>query len=113
MATDKEAKKLERKASYEREIHNHWHTRREKGKWHFIWRFGVFTWGVTTFCFYWIFLWILIKLTGVSIPMYVATFIQAIFYLSIFMIFGIFYGLYLWNKNEKIYLDKYPYGKRK
>ena len=107
------SKKEQRRREYEKEIYENWQSKRENGKWDFIWRFGVFSWGVTTFAFYWVIMFILGKLTNMGLGFNLQTLIQILFSLVTFVVFGIFYGLFLWKKNENIFTKKYPYGRNK
>lgn len=105
---DQTNKKEKRNQAYEKSIHENWHVQHKKGKWAFVLRFGILTWGVTTFVVYWLLLTVLNWIAKVDQPLIS---IQTGISFLIFMVFGVGYGLFIWRRNERIYLKKFPYGK--
>lgn len=103
-------KKSERQKEYETDIFNNWQVKRDRGKRHFIVRFGIFTWGVSTFAVYWVLILIFGKITG---DMNLVNWGQMLFTLLFFAAFGAIYGALLWKRNEKIFKKKFPYGRKK
>ncbi|MBE0450687.1 MAG: hypothetical protein IBX70_07560 [Clostridia bacterium] len=103
-------KREQRRQDYENQIFENWQIKRDEGKWHFILRFGLLTWGASTFALYWVIMMILGKIGGLG---NLFTWFQAIYSFVFFILFGILYGLVLWNRNEKIFKKKYPYGRIK
>lgn len=101
--------KLTRRERYKQLVYENWQANREMGMKRYIIQFGVFSWGVATFVFYWILMFIFNKLlkleTGFS-------FYQMLFSLLFFVVFGAVYGFILWHRNEKLFNAKYPYGKK-
>lgn len=109
--TAEEKKELKRLAALENEraITEGWADNSNMGKNKYALRFGLLTWGLPTFVLYSVIMLILnlfVK-SGMKYDL-----IQASFALVFFCVFGIFYGRSLWKKNEKIYRNKYPYGKK-
>lgn len=106
----KKQTKEEREQEYAKMIHENWHANREKGKLQFVLRFGVLSWGGFTYVLYWgitMMLNILLN-TGMKISL------VAVLFSSIgFLVAGAVYGIILWNRNEKIFLKRYPYGRVK
>ncbi len=104
------SKREERKKEYEKNVLENWHTRREGGKWAFVFKFGVLTWGGVTFVLYWLLLSLLNWLTKAPTDGLIYQLITSV---AIFIIFGVVYGIVLWTRNEKIYLKKFPYSQPK
>lgn len=100
--------KSKRKRAYEKDILDNWGPQREKGKKNFIVKFGILTWGTSTFLLYWLLLTLINWLTKSNTP-FVLT--QMLISYALFLVFGVAYGLILWQRNEKIYLKKFPYKK--
>lgn len=102
--------KAERDAAYAQMIYDNWQSNRDKGKLNFILKFGVVSWGFFTYVVYWgimLLLNILFKAAApITVPMLVFTGVG-------FVLAGVVYGHVLWNRNEKIFLKRYPYGKSK
>lgn len=98
-------RKEERRKAYEKEIYQNWHNQRVKGKKSFVWRYGVLNWAGTTFALYWIIVMIIGWISKNPQPFVWAQFIVTFL---MFLGFGIGYGHILWNRNEKIYLKRYP-----
>ncbi|GAB6109150.1 hypothetical protein [Fusibacter bizertensis] len=107
--SDQSTKKKDREAENEKLIYDTWPQSREQGKLKFTFKFGALTWGFPTFLIYSAIMIILNFFIKESVKYNIP---QALFSLFFFVIFGMVYGLFLWNKNEKIYLKKYPYGKK-
>jgi hypothetical protein len=107
-----EEKKARRKAielENEKAVLDTWQKNSDLGKKKYALRFGAFTWGIPTFLIYSAIMIVFnffIK-EGVRYDLF-----QAAFALVFFFIFGTVYGMVLWNKNEKLYRKKFPYGKR-
>ena len=107
-----EEKKAKRKAielENEKAIIDNWQKSSDQGKYKYAIRFGAFTWGFPTFLIYSAIMIVFnffIK-DGVKYDLF-----QAFFALFFFFIFGTVYGMVLWNKNEKLYRKKFPYGKK-
>lgn len=99
-----------RQQEYEQNIFENWQSKRESGKKGFILKFGVLTWGLSTFGMYWLLVFIMEKITGNSQAF---NLIQLLYTLFFFAVFGAGYGLFLWNRNEKIFKKKFPYGRSK
>ncbi len=106
---DRKATKKNKEAETEKLIYETWPQSREQGKLKFTFRFGALTWGFPTFLIYSAIMIILNFFIKESVKYNIY---QALFSLFFFVLFGMVYGLFLWNKNEKIYLKKFPYGKK-
>ncbi|HAS73916.1 MAG TPA: hypothetical protein DCS67_07205 [Clostridiales bacterium UBA8960] len=106
---EKKQIKIERQKANEQLVYNSWQQSREIGKMKFALRFGAYTWGLPTFLVYSVIMMMLnfIIKTSVKYDLF-----QAIFSLFFFVLFGTFYGLFIWNRNEKIFVKKYPYGRK-
>lgn len=100
--------KSKRNIAYEKDVIENWGNQREKGKKSFIVKFGILTWGLSTFLLYWLLLTFINWITKSNTPFALG---QMILSMIIFLVFGIVYGHILWVRNEKIYLKKYPYKK--
>ncbi|MDH8676546.1 hypothetical protein QE109_00235 [Fusibacter bizertensis] len=107
--TDRDAKKKARDAENDKLVYDTWPQTREQGKLKFTFRFGALTWGFPTFLIYSAIMIILNFFIKESVKYNI---MQAAFSLFFFILFGMIYGLFLWKKNEKVFLKKYPYGKK-
>jgi uncharacterized membrane protein YidH (DUF202 family) len=99
-----------RQQEYEQNIFDNWHTKRDAGKKNFIIKFGVLSWGLSTFGVYWILVFFMEKFTGNDQLLNLG---QLLYTLIFFAAFGAVYGWMLWNRNEKIFKKKFPYGRTK
>ncbi len=106
---DKLEQKRKRQKETERQIFDTWQGSSELGRMKYAMKFGFYTWGIPTFTIYSLIMLVLNALvkTTVRYDLY-----QAGFALFFFVIFGIGYGMVIWNRNEKIFRSKFPYGKK-
>lgn len=104
------SKKTDRKKEYEKDIHQNWHNQRKNGKKSFVIRFGILTWAGTSFMLYWVIVLLLGWITNNKQPYMMLQFFVTFI---LFILLGTLYGHLLWNRNEKIYLKKYPDKKKK
>jgi len=109
-AEGKKTEKLSKKEQQRKDVLDNWQSNHDMGKRKYILRFGALSWGIGTFTIYWILIFILGKINP-SMMAYGS--VEIIGSLVFFIIFGFIYGNILWNRNEKIFLEKYPYGKKK
>lgn len=106
----KKLTKAERQAEYNQMIYDNWQFNREGGRLNFVLKFGVVSWGLFTFVIYWAIMLLLNGLFKMGAPITV----QLLLITGVGFVFaGIIYGNVLWNRNEKIFLKKYPYGRSK
>lgn len=104
----KKQTKAERDAEYAQMVYDSWQTSRDRGKFQFILKFGIVSWGVFTFVIYWAIMLILNSLFKMGAPVT----LQLLVLTALgFMVAGVVYGHVLWNRNEKIFLKRYPYGR--
>lgn len=106
---DRATKQKMRAAENEKLIYDTWPQSRENGKLKFVLRFGAITWGLPTFLIYSAIMIVLNFFVKESVKY---DFVQAVIAILFFIIFGTIYGHFIWNKNEKIYRKKFPYGKK-
>jgi|GEM_PF-1013577 len=106
---DKAAKRKQRARDNEKLVLDGWQKNSEAGKMKFALKFGAFTWGLPTFVIYSVIMVLLNTVLDDTVKYNVS---QALFSLFFFIVFGTFYGMSLWKKNEKIYRNKFPYGKK-
>lgn len=101
-------KKIRFSERNKQDVLDNWKANREMGKKKYIIKFGVVTWGISTFVIYWILMFVLNAVTKSQGNF---TIYQVIISLIFFAIFGAIYGNILWKRNEKIYKEKHPYAK--
>ncbi len=106
---DKAARRKQRVLDDEKLVLDGWQKNSEQGKLKFSLKFGAFTWGFPTFVIYSVIMVVLNLVLKDSIRY---NLFQAVFSLFFFIVFGTIYGMMLWNKNEKLYRNKFPYGKK-
>lgn len=106
---DKANARKQRALENEKLVLDGWQKNSDQGKMKFALKFGAFTWGLPTFAIYSIIMIVLNMIIEDSVKYNIY---QAILSLLFFIIFGTVYGMTLWNKNEKIYRNKFPYGKK-
>mgnify|MGYP001201277052 CR=1 FL=1 len=106
----KKLTKAERDAEYAAMVYDNWQFNRERGKFQFILKFGVISWGFFTFVIYWGIMLLLNALFKMGAPVT----LQLLLITGVgFVLAGIVYGQVLWSRNEKIFLKRYPYGRVK
>lgn len=106
----KKQTKLEREQEYEKMIHENWKANRDQGKWKFVFKFGVLSWGGFTYVLYWAIVLLLNLVLQTKTPV---SLVVVVFSAIGFLVAGAVYGIILWNRNEKIFLKRYPYGRVK
>lgn len=108
-AEERRKNKEQRKSDNEKMIYDSWPNSRALGKNKFALRFGIITWGLPTFVFYSV---LMIVLNAIFKSPFPYDIYQAAISLFFFVFFGTIYGLVIWRRNEKIFLAKFPYGKK-
>lgn len=108
-AEERQKAKEQRKRDNEQLIYDSWHNSRALGKNKFALKFGIITWGLPTFIFYSV---LMIVLNAIFKSPFPYDLYQAAISLFFFVFFGTIYGLVIWRRNEKIFLKKFPYGKK-
>jgi len=106
---DKAAKRKQRELENEKLVLDGWQKSSEQGKMKYSLKFGAFTWGLPTFVIYSAIMLLLNFVIKDSVKYNIY---QALLSLVFFIVFGTLYGMSLWKKNEKIYRNKFPYGKK-
>jgi len=106
---DKARARKQRALENEKLVLDGWQKNSDQGKMKFALRFGAFTWGLPTFAIYSVIMIVLNMIIEDSVKYNIY---QAILSLVFFILFGTVYGMTLWKKNEKIYRNKFPYGKK-
>ncbi len=106
---DRATKRKQRALENEKLILDGWQKNSDQGKMKFALRFGTFSWGLPTFVIYSVIMIILNLIVEESVKYNIY---QALLSLIFFIVFGTVYGMTLWKKNEKIYRNKFPYGKK-
>jgi hypothetical protein len=102
------SKREQRNIEQKKAILKTWPDQREMGKKKYIFKFGFLNWGVSTFAIYSIFMMLLNNFTNIGQEY---TLYQAVYSFLFFLIFGLFYSNATWNKNEKMFKEKFPYKK--
>lgn len=106
---DKETLRKQREIESEKLILDGWQKNSELGQMKYALKFGAFTWALPTFAIYSVIMIVLNRIIEDSVKY---NLYQALFSLFFFVVFGTFYGTTIWKKNEKIYRNKFPYGKK-
>lgn len=102
------SKREERKRAQREEVLKNWPEQRKMGKKKYVLKFGILNWGITTYVIYWLMM-IVVSSIGKTGASYNA--VQMLFSLFFFLVFGVFYSLMMWKRNEQMYKDKFPYRK--
>lgn len=105
----REEVKKQRALENEKMVYENWQFNHEMGRFKYAFRFGAFTWGIPTFFVYTV---IMLVMNFFLKESYKYDLYQAVIAFIFFILFGIAYGMVLWNRNEKIFLKKYPYGRK-
>lgn len=105
-------KREARKKAYNESVYKYWGPISDKGLIPYALKHATYGWALPVFAIYSILMYVMGKISRNSAYSYDK--VQFILSMTVFIIFGFFYGVITFKKNEKIYRAKYPYkSKRK